>query len=189
VRFAIQRQSGKQLNGKIHSMIFTQRDVKQRCLMNGSASEKRRDHRPGTRYVKQRLSVVDDGRGRDTLLGRSTEIEAETDLRERTEEVTAINEILRKSRLEMAQREKMVAIGQMATGIAHEIGNPLTSISSVAQYLVRKLEIQEQKEQLLVIQYHVSRISNILRRILTLSGRQRAIIWTDINSLIETRYH
>lgn len=110
----------------------------------------------------------------------------EEGLRERTKEITAINELLRKSRLEMAHREKMVAIGQMATGIAHEIGNPLTSISSVAQYLVRGLNNQEQKEQLLIIQYHVSRISNILRRMLSLSrpatGEYK---WTDINSLIE----
>jgi signal transduction histidine kinase len=110
----------------------------------------------------------------------------ETDLRERTEEVTAINELLRMSRIEMAQREKMVAIGQMATGIAHEIGNPLTSISSVAQYLVRRTTVQEQKDQLLVMQYHVSRISNILRRMLSLSrpatGEYK---WTDVNSLIE----
>jgi len=57
----------------------------------------------------------------------------EKDLLERTEEVTAINEMLKMSRVEMAQREKMVAIGQMASGIAHEIGNPLASLSSVAQ--------------------------------------------------------
>lgn len=111
----------------------------------------------------------------------------ETDLRERTEELTEINEILKMSQLEMAQREKMVAIGQMATGIAHEIGNPLASISSVAQYLVRKLTVHEQKEHLLVIQYHVSRISNILKRMLSLSRPATSEYrWTDINELIES---
>jgi len=110
----------------------------------------------------------------------------ETDLRERTEEVTAINEILKMSRVEMAQREKMVAIGQLAIGIAHEIGNPLASISSVAQYLVRKLKVHEQKEHLLVIQYHVSRISNILKRMLSMSHPATSEYrWTDINSLID----
>lgn len=110
----------------------------------------------------------------------------ETDLRERTKELTNINEILKTSRLEMAQREKMVAIGQMATSIAHEIGNPLASISSVAQYLVRKLTVNEHKEHLLVIQYHINRISNILKRMLSLSRPATSEYrWTDINELIE----
>jgi signal transduction histidine kinase len=108
------------------------------------------------------------------------------DLMERTEEVTEINEMLKMSRIEMAQREKMVAIGQMATGIAHEIGNPLASISSVAQYLARKIEVNEQKEQLLIIQYHVDRISTILRRMLGLSRPATSEYkWTDINAVID----
>ena len=110
----------------------------------------------------------------------------EKDLLERTEEVTAINEMLKMSRVEMAQREKMVAIGQMATGIAHEIGNPLASLSSVAQYLGRKLSTHEEKEHLLVIKYHVKRISNILRRMLSLSRPATAEYkWVDVNELID----
>ena len=146
---------------------------------------------PETRYVEAKgcpVVGIDGTRLGHVIVGQdlTEHNKLEKDLRERTEEVTAINELLRKSRLEMAQREKMVAIGQMATGIAHEIGNPLASISSVAQYLVRKLKNKDQKEQLLVIQYHVSRISNILRRMLSLSrpatGEYK---WTDVNSLIE----
>ena len=146
---------------------------------------------PETRYVEAKgcpVVGIDGTRLGHVIVGQdlTEHNKLEKDLRERTEEVTAINELLRKSRLEMAHREKMVAIGQMATGIAHEIGNPLTSISSVAQYLVRRLKDKTQKEQLLVIQYHVSRISNILRRMLSLSrpatGEYK---WTDINSLIE----
>ncbi|GAJ11634.1 unnamed protein product, partial [marine sediment metagenome] len=110
----------------------------------------------------------------------------EEELLDRTEEVTAINEMLKMSRVEMAQREKMVAIGQMATGIAHEIGNPLASLSSVAQYLGRKLNTHEEKEHLLVIRHQVSRISNILKRMLSLSRPVTSVYkWVDINELID----
>ncbi len=110
----------------------------------------------------------------------------ERDLVERTEEISGINEMLKMSRIEMAHREKMVAIGQMAAGIAHEIGNPLASLSSVAQYLGRKLRSHEEKEKLLVIEYQVNRISNILKRMLSLSRPATVEYkWVDINELIE----
>lgn len=110
----------------------------------------------------------------------------EKDLLERSEEVTEINEMLKMSRIEMAQREKMVAIGQMASGIAHEIGNPLASLSSVAQYLGRRLSTHEQKENLLLIEYQVHRISNILKRMLSLSRPATSEYkWTDIDELID----
>ncbi|MHC4530772.1 MAG: two-component system sensor histidine kinase NtrB [Planctomycetota bacterium] len=110
----------------------------------------------------------------------------ERELREQTEEVSTINEMLKLSRINMSQREKMVAIGQMATGIAHEIGNPLASLSSVVQYLGRKLGTHEEKEQLLMIEYQVNRISNILKRMLSMSHPATAKYkWTDINELID----
>ncbi len=110
----------------------------------------------------------------------------EQDLMERTEETAEINEMLKRSRIEMAQREKMVAIGQMATGIAHEIGNPLASLSSVAQYLARKLTRHEDKEQLLMIDNQVDRISTILRRMLSLSRPATSEYkWVDVNVLVE----
>jgi len=109
----------------------------------------------------------------------------EKNLRDRAEQIAAINEMLKMTRVQMAHREKMVAIGQMAAGIAHEIGNPLASLSSVAQYLGKKLNRHEEKEQLLLIGYQVNRISSILKRMLSLSrpatGEYK---WTDINELI-----
>ncbi|TFG88716.1 MAG: hypothetical protein E4H16_04650 [Candidatus Atribacteria bacterium] len=109
----------------------------------------------------------------------------ENDLLDQSEKVTAINEMLKMSRVRMAQQEKMVAIGQMAAGIAHEIGNPLASLSSVAQYLGRKLSSHEQKEHLLMIEYQVNRISNILKRMLAMAKPATAEYkWNDINELI-----
>ena len=109
----------------------------------------------------------------------------EADLLARTEQVTAINETLKMSRVRMAQREKMVALGQMAAGIAHEIGNPLTSLSSVVQYLNRKCKDPDQKELCTVVDHHVGRISAILRRMLN-HARPAApeYRWVNVNEVI-----
>ena len=110
----------------------------------------------------------------------------EQDLLTRTEETSEINEMLKLSRVEMAQREKMVAIGQMATGIAHEIGNPLASLSSVIQYLQRKAVDSEQNEMLTTMKQQIERISIILKRMLSLSRPATSEYrWADVNTLIE----
>lgn len=110
----------------------------------------------------------------------------EQDLLTRTEETESINEMLKLSRVEMAQREKMVAIGQMATGIAHEIGNPLASLSSVIQYLQRKATDSGQNEMLTTMKQQIERISTILKRMLSLSRPATSEYrWSDVNTLIE----
>ncbi len=68
-------------------------------------------------------------------------------------------------RAQMVEKEKMVAIGQMASGIAHEIGNPLSSISSIVQMLKRYGAQTPVTEQLELIQTHIQRISTTVRQL------------------------
>jgi signal transduction histidine kinase/PAS domain-containing protein len=109
----------------------------------------------------------------------------ELELMNQSEQVTSINEMLKMTRVQMAQREKMVAIGQMASGIAHEIGNPLASLSSVVQYLTKKIKTEDEVQQLHVVLKQVNRISEILKRMLTFSRPATSEYrWSDIDQLI-----
>ena len=146
---------------------------------------------PGKSYIEARVYPVigvDGKRLGIVVIGQdlTQHKRLEQDLLTRTEETESINEMLKLSRVEMAQREKMVAIGQMATGIAHEIGNPLASLSSVAQYLQRKATDSDQTEMLTTMTQHIERISTILKRMLSLSRPATSEYrWADVNTLIE----
>ena len=67
------------------------------------------------------------------------------------------------------QAEKMAAVGKFAAGIAHEVGNPLASISSVAQMMRRQGSLQQQEERARLIMDEVERINGIVRDLLTFS--------------------
>ncbi len=68
-------------------------------------------------------------------------------------------------RAHMIKKQRMAAVGQLAAGIAHEIGNPLSSISSITQMLRRSGVTSPSHEQLDLIDAQIRRITSIVRQL------------------------
>lgn len=85
------------------------------------------------------------------------------------------------------QSEKLAVIGQIAAGVAHEIGNPLTSISSLVQILQRRSHDEFMNEQLVNIKENIDRISKIVRELVDFSRPPSyATEDQDITDIIKT---
>lgn len=94
---------------------------------------------------------------------------------------------VKKLQQQIDQSEKLAVIGQLAAGVAHEIGNPLTSISSIVQLLQRKVNEEFVNEQLANIRSNIDRISKIVRELVDFSrppGHERSVI--QITDVIKT---
>jgi len=82
--------------------------------------------------------------------------------------ITDVTEI-KKFEEQMAHSEKLASLGRLTAGIAHEIGNPLTSVSSFLQIL-REMESEDfKKESLDTVMFHINRIADIVRHLSGLS--------------------
>jgi len=78
---------------------------------------------------------------------------------------------------EAGMRQRLAAVGEMAAGIAHEIRNPLASMSGSLQVLRSELPLTEDQEQLMDIVLRESdRLNQTIRSFLAYARPQRATI-------------
>ena len=70
---------------------------------------------------------------------------------------------------QLMHSQKMESIGTLAAGIAHEVGNPLASISSIVQVLTRTIDDEKAKDKLGLVQSQVHRITKIIRDLVDFS--------------------
>ncbi len=93
---------------------------------------------------------------------RENQSQLETRIAERSRE-------LEESQAQVLHQEKMAAFGLLAAGIAHEVGNPLTSISTVVQMLERRDPDGYTRDKLGLVTGQLARIQSILRELVTFS--------------------
>lgn len=94
---------------------------------------------------------------------------------------------VKKAEEQLMQSEKLTALTRLSAGVAHEIGNPLTSISSYVQIL-REMEHDEfTSEALDTISKHIGRIGDIVRQMSNFAKIETENLGDHkINDLIKT---
>ncbi len=92
----------------------------------------------------------------------ATVARAQEDLEAR---VQARTEELSRARARLVHQEKMAAVGTLAAGLAHEIGNPLASMSSELEMLDIDWDAEDARSAIPVLREQVSRMSRLLHRL------------------------
>lgn len=95
---------------------------------------------------------------------------------------------LQKLNEQLTRTEKLAAMGTLSAGVAHEVNNPLASISSLIQMLQKTSELDENsREKLNLIESQIQRITQVTKDMMDFARvRPAAKSEVDINEIIGT---
>jgi PAS domain S-box-containing protein len=95
----------------------------------------------------------------------------------------------RRTQAQLQQAEKLAAMGQLVSGVAHEINNPAAIISGFAQTLLLDDLPPEQRETVQMIYDEATRIGRITSNLLAFAragGKERSLL--DLNDIVRRTF-
>lgn len=111
-----------------------------------------------------------------------------TERKKTEEELRAAYTTLKDIQEQLIQAEKMQAIGMLASGVAHEVKNPLGTIMQGIDYLEKKLPLEQEDifKTVGMIKESIGRADDIIRTLLDFSRVTNLNLQPqDINSILE----
>ncbi len=112
----------------------------------------------GRDVTRRRQMEAELKKNQDELIKKNKELdESRKDIERALTELEKAHEELKASQLKILQQEKMASIGQLAAGVAHELNNPMSFISSnlntLNKYVTRLIDfIRVQSEAVVAVQ-------------------------------------
>jgi PAS domain S-box-containing protein len=114
-----------------------------------------------------------------------------TEQRRAAAELKSAFDQLRDTQAQLIQSGKLASIGQLASGVAHELNQPLMVIRGTAQMIKRKqhkgaLSTDELPEKLEPIERNTKRMMNIINHLRTFSRQSQSDFQlVDVNTIVE----
>jgi len=105
-----------------------------------------------------------------------------------TGSVVVIRDVTKQKRIEeqLIMTDRLASIGELSSGIAHELNNPLTSVIGFSQLMMEGDVPADMKENLTIVYNEAQRAASIVKNLLTF-GRKHAPVreLSSVNNVIE----